>query len=473
MSFAFVAAYFGDTNATANGISVTSIMFFINLGLTLCAMIEVTALIVLYKKTVLASVMGLATIISFGFGAVLFFIQLLMYSYHNKDALYVVSFCLTLLYASFIMSCIYFIMLSRNSHKALCIATGILALVPPIGIVFAIRVASKLKRDTPMQELVYNGYAYTYAALGDYCQNNKPEFIDMAGEEAFAPLTKKERKRKLKALKKNAKTAEGMYAYASAIVAYTPENSKKAVKLMTRAAACDFAPALFNLGYYCEVGAYVKKDVKKAKGFYARAASGGDEDAALRLGIIHMKCGEYEDGFKVFRERAEKGDVCAKYNLGVCCELGIGQEPDTEKALDIYEECIKDGLFTAQKRMFALAATDINSAQNGDFFRKVTDRPFTGSFAKMIEGLIHVKKRHAADAAESFLSVVKFKDKWEGLARCLVGTLYIDRGADERDRHNGAEYIRSAIKIMPNAQNILSVLPRSVTKEIKTKKPAK
>ncbi len=473
MSFSLVSAYVGNANASANGISVTSIMFFINLGLILCALIQITALIVLYKKTALASVMGLATIISFCFGAVLFFVQLLMYSYHNTNALYAVSFCMTLLYASFILSCIYFIMLSRNSHKTLCIATGILSLVPPVGMIFAVKVASVLKRDTPMQELVYSGYAYTYAALGDFCRNNKTEFIDMAGEEIFAPLTKKEIKRKLKQLKKNAKTAEGRYAYASAIVAYTPENSKKAVRLMTKAAADNFAPALFNLGFYREIGAYVKKDIKKAKIFYTRAASGGDEDAALRLGIIHMKCGEYEDGFKVFRERAKNGDVCAKYNLGVCCELGIGQDPDIDKALDIYESCIDDGLFTAQKRMFVLAATDINSAQNGDFFRKVTDRVYKDAFAKMIEGLINVKKRHAADAAESFLSVVKYKDKWEGMARCLVGTLYIDRGADERDRHNGAEYIRSAIKIMPNAKNILSVLPRAVTKEIKTKNTAK
>lgn len=464
-----LSAVSGDLNSLH-----ATIMFYLNLGLLLCTFIQVTALIVLYRKTSCASVAGLATIMVFCLSAVLFFIQLLMYVYKNKYAVYAIMFCLSLTYSSFIMSCVYSIMLSKHSHKSLCIATGIFDIIPPIGVGFTIILSYKLHRDTPVQEYVYNGYAYTYAALGQFCARNGASFIDMAGDEEFEPLDKKQIKRKLKELKRAAVTGEGQYAYASAIAAYTPENSKKAVKYMRRAADANYAPALFNLGYYHEIGAYVKKDFKKAKGLYARAAEAGDKDAALRLGILEIKLGNATAGLELFKERAEKeNDVCAKYNLAVCHEQGIGVEPDMDSALDIYTECVKDGLFAAQKRIFAIASTDINSAQNGEFFRKVTDRPFDGTFAIMINGLIEIKKRLAADAADCFLKAVKRYDKWEGFARCLVGTLYIDCGKDVKDKCNGAEYIMSAKELMPWAKDVFSVVPASIRKEIKTRAKSK
>lgn len=469
----------GVNSITVGGLSVmtggqlsqcTAIMFYINLGLVFCALLEATALVILYRKTSCASVIGLSTIILYGMGALMFFIQLLMYVYGNAYAVYLVYFCMALLYSSFIMSCVYCIMLGKKSHKTLCLITGIVSLIPPIGAVLAVVLSYKMQRDTPIQEYIYNGYAYTYAALGQYCAKNKPEFIDAAGEEEPERLDKKQKKRKLKELKRRSSTPEGAYEYAAAIVMYTPENSNKAVKYFKRSAERNHAPALFNLGYFYEIGAYVKKDLKKAKSYYARATEAGDADAALRLGIIEIKSGDKSAGVAMLKDLAEnKNDLCAKYDLGICAELGVDAEPDIDKAVDIYCECISAGMFTAQKRVFALAAHDINSAQNGSFFRQVTDRPYEGSFAEMIKGLIEIKKRRAADAAERFLAVVESHDKWEGLARCIVGTLYLDCGKELEDKCNGAEYIKSALDMLPSAKDVYSVVPRSILKELRSK----
>ena len=475
------AAISARTVAVADPHSIAFIMFYLNVGLILFTVMQMTALIVLRRKTSCASVIGTATVMVFGMSAVLFLIQLVMFVLGHANALYVVSFCLCITYAAYIMSCVYSIMLSRNSHKTLCILAGVFDLIPPIGAVLTIVLSYKIGRDTTAQEYVYNGYAYTYAALGEYCALNKPKFTDMAGSEELEPLSPKEVKRKLKELKRQTDTAEGMYDYAVAIATYTPQNILTAVKYMKKSADKDYPAALFNLGYYYELGAYVKKDLKKAKECYTRAADGGDEDAALRLGILDIKAHKAEEGFKLFQSRAEKNnDRCALYNSGVCYELGLGVEPDIYKALDIYCKCDADEqsedrhaaeiAAVARKRIFAIAATDINSAQNGDFFRKVTDRPFNGVFRIMLDGLIEIKKRHAKDASDNFLKAVKNGGEWEGLARCLVGTLYLDNGKELNDRINGAEFIQTALDMMPEAKDILSVIPASIMKEINARR---
>ncbi len=457
----------------ANPKSITFILFCLNIGLLLCAVIQTTALVVLYRKTLCASVVGLANIMVFGMGGVLFVIQLLMYVYGNANAIYAISFCVCLLYASFITSTVYSIMLSRNEHKTLCILAGVFDFIPPIGVVFTVVLSYKVHHDTVAKQFIYKGYNYTYAALGQFCAANKATLIDMAGDEELYSLDKKETKHKLNELKLHLDTAEGQYAYAVALATYVPDKSKTAVKYMKKAADGGHTAALFNLGYYYEVGAYLPKDLKKAKSFYTRAAEAGDEDATMRLAILEVKSGDAAAGFKLFKDRAEnKSDLCAKYNLGICYEQGIGVDADMDKALDIYCECIDAGMFEAEKRLFAIAAQDINSAQNGEFFRRVTDRQFKGSFAKMIDGLIEIKKRLASDAVEHFLKVLDFNDKWEWFARCIVGTLYIDCGKEMEDKYNGAEYIRSSAVMSPIAKDIYPTLPNAVFKEIKARTKA-
>lgn len=463
-----IAYIFLSAGTGASGVNTTDILFYINLGLIFCALAQFVALIVLCKKTSCAVVIGLAAVLLFGLGIILFFTQMFLYVYKNPNAMYCVYLCLSVQYAAFIMSGIYTAMLLRNSHGALCLVAALGDIVPPLGATFTVLLSYKINRDTSVQEYVYNGYAYTYAALHEYCEMNKAEFIDLAGTVEFEQLDNKGVRAKLRALKANSKTPSGRYDYAVALATYKPDKLRKALGLMHKAAIGNHAPALFNMGYYHELGIYFGKDYKKAKAFYTKAAELGDNDAALRLGILEIKCGSKVSGEARMREIAQNNnDICARYNLGVCAEFGVVEQPNIDKALEIYDECGRAGFFTAEKRMFAIAAEDINSAQNSAIFNKVASRKYSGSFAVMIKGLSAIKKRQAADAAELFLSVVKRRDKWEGLARCLVGTLYIDCGKEMRDKCNGAEYIQSALKLMPSAKDVLSVVPHGILRRIK------
>ncbi|MCH5165281.1 MAG: sel1 repeat family protein [Clostridiales bacterium] len=442
------------------------IMFYTNLGLMLCVVIDLTAIIVLCKKTSCASVMGLATVIVYAFGLVVFVVQLALYVLGQSVTIYFVYICLATLGSGFIVGGIYCIMLSRNSHSALCIATGVFHLIPPVGCVLSARLSYRIHRDSTVEKLVYNGYAFTYAKLNSFCEHNTAEFADMSGEEDFENLSKKEIKAKLKALKAEAHNGpKEEFDYAAALMNYAPHKYKAALKLFERSAVEDYVPALFNLGYYHEKGVYTKLDIKKARAFYTRAAEKGDKDARLRLAIVNVEHDQIGEGLKIFRQEEESGNLCAKYNLGVCQERGIGNPEDIEKALEIYTECANAGLYVAQRRIFSLANKNISSPHNYAFFRFVTDRDFKGDFAVMIKGLIKIKKRLAADAADCFLKAVKMHGKWEGVARCLVGTLYIDCGKQLQDRVNGTEYIKSAFELSPNARDIYSVIPKSLKRQ--------
>lgn len=449
-------------SAVGGNIAVTDIMFYVNLVLFFCAVTAVATLGVLRRKTACEVRAGIAALCVFALGLVAFLVQLLLYVCRIDGARYAVGTALSVMYAAFIEASLYCFVLSRKSNRALCLATGIFCLVPPVGAIFLAVLSVKVRHDTPMQALVFGGYPYTYAALAQYCSVYKPEFEDSAGVEGFERLSKKEISEKLRSLKKDRATAEGKYRYASAVAEYDPENMIVAVKYMRKAAEENYAPALFNLGYWHEVGAHVKKDEKKAREFYTRAAEGGDGDAKLRLGILEIKTGNVRSGTDIFRARADEGDVCALYNLGVCAEKGCGCAPDEAEAVEIYGDCADKGSVAAERRLFAIAARDINTSKNDELFRKITERPYYGMFSVMMAGLIDIKNKLASDAADKLLGAVKSGRAWTGIARCLVGTLYIDCGKQYEDRLNGADYVASSVEIFPAARSVYSVLPRDL-----------
>ena len=451
-------------SVAGGGKLAADILFYVNLGMAILAFILITVLTVLHRKTACMRTLAASCIGVFCVGIVLFGVQLGMYAAGHASAAYAVYICAAVLYCAFIVGGVYFAMLSRNSHRALCIATGITCLVPPIGTVMCILLSYRIKRDTAVKKFVYSGYAYTYAALGSFSERNKAMLDDLGGEEECeSPLDKKQLNKKLKSLKKDAKTAVGKYNYAVALVNFVPYKFAKALRLMQKAADEQYTPALFNIGYYYEMGEYLKRDYKKARAYYARDAANGDGDAVLRTAIIDIKSGEGEVGLKKLEELADGGNLRAKYNLGVCREIGCGTAVDLEQAFAIYAECANAGMFGAQKRIFAAACTDMQSAQNGRLFRMITDRKFESEeFAAVIDGLIDIKRHLAADASENFLRAITSHGRWEGVARCLVGTLYLDCGKLPEDKRNGAEYIKSAFPLWDGAKEIYAALPRNV-----------
>ncbi len=438
---------------------IYEIFFYVNLGLALCALSNAVALGVLCKKTVFGLQVGLTAIFITAFAEIAFIIQLVMYMLDNAYALYAVFAAFVILCISLIAVTVYCFFLSRRSDKARCIVSGITALLPPLGVFILISLCRRLRRDSAAQKLLYNGYAYTFAALAAYIEGCPDDFIDRAGEEEFERLDKKDAFKHIKALKKAAKTPEGLFEYAEALAYYYPDDIKIAVSAMNKSAKRGCTSALFNLGYWHEVGYYYKKDIKKAREYYKRAADLGDADAKLRLSIAEVKSGNQAEGVAAMRAGAEEGDMCSLFNLALCTERGTGTDKDVVNAASMYISCVRGGIFAAEQKVFALTAKSVNTAEFDDVFRKTATEKFEGEFELVMRGVIAIKEKRACDAADAFLSAVKMRGKWEGVARLLVGSLYLDCGKLENDKKNGAAYIKTAIGMAYGAKDIFLAVP--------------
>ncbi len=431
---------------------VSEIIFYINVGLAFCTMTELAVTIAMSKKTACMYSACLTAIFALCFGMIAFCVQLFMYSFGNKFAMYAIYAALGILYAGIGTVAVYCFMLSRRSNKGICLLAGIFGFIPPVGTFFTIMLLFRIKSDTPAEELVYNGYAYTFAALGEFCGRFNVDFVDGAEEEQFEETDRTEIRKILRSLKKNKKTDEGKLEYGAALLNYKPKKQKKALKAISKAAKRGYAPAIFNLGFFYEKGLCVNRDLKRAHELYSRAASMGDRDAELRLACI-----DAHNGLDKLETLAQT-DPVAKYDVAVATEKGIGTEKNVDKALELYAQCIS--LFVAQKRLFALAAEKVN-AEDGTF-DKVMSIEFDGEFGLMMKGLSLIREKLAADAADAFLSAVKCRGKWEGVARCLVGALYIDNGALDGDRKNGAAYIKSAMPLTSIAADLYKIVPKRI-----------
>ncbi len=439
------------------------IVFYINLGLAISMFITATAICVLCKKTVFGLQTGLTAAFIAAAALLGYVVQLVMYSLGNGYAQYAVFADAFLLGCTVIASSVYCFMLSKRSNKNLCLAAGVLMFVPPIGTCLTAALSLKLSRDSRAQSMLFNGYAYTYAAVGAFTARYKGGFIDSAEGIGFDTLKERDAFKHVKALKKKAKDADGKYKYAAALAHYFPQDTRLAVKAMTKAAKLGHAAATFNLGYWHEIGYYFKKDLKKANELYAAAEKLGDTDAELRRAVVAIERGNVQEGAQIFKARADASDDSGLFDYALCLERGVGVGKDVLKAVDLYADCARRGMFAAQQRLFALAGESIGTTEYDDVFRKIAKiQFFEGEFSLALEGIIAVKEKRAANAADAFLAAVKRRGKWDGVCRLFVGTLYIDSGETELDRKNGAAYIKTSIPMTPLAQDIYMTVPKSL-----------
>lgn len=442
--------------------STVDIVFYINLGLALLSIINAAAIGGMCAKTSYMLQIGLTALFMAGFGLLSFIVQLVLYSIGNGYAVYMVYCTTFLIGCGFVMSAVYCFLLGGRADKSYSTATGVLMFVPPVGTVMIAIMYKRMRADSRAQNLLFNGFAYTLAATGAYTAKYAPEFIDSASEEIYDDMTSREALKHVKQLKKQAKADGGVFKYAEAVAHYFPADTKIAAAALNKAAKLDDPEALFNLGYWHEIGYYYKRDLKKAREYYAKAKEVGDIDSAIRLAIVDIQSGDKSEGAQAFKELADAGNVYALFDYALCLERGDGVDKDEMKAIELYAECAKCGLHEARRRLFWIAVKSVGLVEYDKMFAKITKLVFEGEYSLILEGAIAVKEKRAANAADAFLAAVKYRGKWEGVARMFVGTLYLDCGDTDRDRKNGAAYLKTAIGLTPLAKDIFLTVPVSL-----------
>lgn len=436
--------------------SAVTLVFYTNIALMFCAAAELS-LIALTRKTAYARAARAVAVSVTCAGLIAFVVQLAAYSLSLDHADIAVYAALAVTACGFIATAAYCAALSIRSNRGLAVAAAIACSIPPLGVIMTAALMSRLRKDTCAESLVYRGRGYTYAALTAAYRGENVDFVDAAETEQFDDLNKKDAAKLLKQLKKDRKTPEGQFRYAEALLRYSPSDRAYAIKLTEKAAKRGNAEAAFNLGYFHELGLYgVKRDGKLARRLYSFAADCGDADAKLRLGILDAKSGR-ADGADVFKDGAATDDA-ARFDLALCYERGIGVAADIVKASGLYAACAENGMTAARRRLFAMAAEAAVTGKpdhNG-----VDGSEFGDGFGDVLCGVDEIRARRAPEAAERFLAAVKRRDAWEGIARLFVGTLYLDCGALERDRRNGAAYVKSAVGMTELADDVFHAVPK-------------
>jgi TPR repeat protein len=122
---------------------------------------------------------------------------------------------------------------------------------------------------------------------------------------------------------------------------------QQAFTLYTLSANMEDAKAMYNLGLLYKHGRGVPKDHAKEKALYERAVERGNEMAMNNLGLIYkIGLGVEVDPFRAvywFEMGANQKNFNAMHNLATMYEEGLGVEENVDKAISLYEECIRDG----------------------------------------------------------------------------------------------------------------------------------
>ena len=155
------------------------------------------------------------------------------------------------------------------------------------------------------------------------------------------------------------------------------ENPQKAVEYMTRAAEQDYGYAQFKMGDYYFFGCgSCLEDNKKAVEWYEKAVANEIPMAMLRMGDYYLydydSLNESEKAFAYFKKAAEY----EWYNegLGICYEMGIGEEDNETEAFKYYTLAADNGNVTSMYRTGLCYYNGVGVKQNyAEAYRWFTD----------------------------------------------------------------------------------------------------
>ncbi|CAG8688552.1 4767_t:CDS:2 [Gigaspora rosea] len=96
--------------------------------------------------------------------------------------------------------------------------------------------------------------------------------------------------------------------------------------------------AQYFTGRCYAVGWNTKKDMKKAIEWYNKAIDSGCAAAERILGDYYFREQEYSKAFKLLQSAADKDNIMAMYNLGLCYKKGRGTDVNMEKGFEYLKQ---------------------------------------------------------------------------------------------------------------------------------------
>lgn len=141
-----------------------------------------------------------------------------------------------------------------------------------------------------------------------------------------------------------------------------PRDIRAAIALYEKAAQSGNSRALFELGTIHYRGEY--QDRHKAESYFKSAAQNGYTPAMLALGSYYLSPEKADDpscqekGRQLVMAAAEKGDLVARYVMGVFTREGMHFEQDDKAALNWYRRAAQQGSPQAKKALADMGFTE-------------------------------------------------------------------------------------------------------------------
>ncbi|KAF0502931.1 calmodulin-dependent protein kinase [Gigaspora margarita] len=128
----------------------------------------------------------------------------------------------------------------------------------------------------------------------------------------------------------------------------TGKDDAESFKLFFKAASKDDVIAQYFVGRCYEIGWNTKKNTKKAIEWYNKAIENNCAAAERMLGEYYYKNDKYVQAFKLFKSAADRGNIIAKNNLGICYQKGRGTDVNMFEGFKLFEQAAKMGLPASQ-----------------------------------------------------------------------------------------------------------------------------
>jgi TPR repeat protein len=164
------------------------------------------------------------------------------------------------------------------------------------------------------------------------------------------------------------------------------KNDTEAFRLSLMAANLEGGDAsALSVGKSYEQGIGTEKDPIKAFEMYKRALDAHALGAGFYVGMCYLNgtgtTQSSEEAFKWLEAESQLPGPLGKYGLGLCYERGVGCDKDIVRANELFEQCSKLGMTSAEAAFERTkkAADEIRSERSVEFYRRYVGRSY-GSY---------------------------------------------------------------------------------------------
>ena len=118
---------------------------------------------------------------------------------------------------------------------------------------------------------------------------------------------------------------------------------ERAFELFMKGASLNDNSCMTNIGYYYDIGRYVRKDKNKALCWYKHAYKQNEICSPLNIGIIYQEKKQWKRALWWFHKAVAMGNIDGNYHIAMYYHKGRGVKKNIKKAIKYYTKVYYSG----------------------------------------------------------------------------------------------------------------------------------